>query len=1164
MSTPIADAAARRRACTEFAKPLVVVAGAGTGKTTTLVARVATWLVGPGWDEAATDRADERVAARALDGVLAITFTKAAAAEMDARVRSALRALESGELPTGVLLPGDAERPDEIVRARAKALRLALDRPLATTIHGYCQGLLAEHPFESGVAPGFAIDADGELVAEHARRAAADDLAASFGGARRDEDWLRLARDGVGPDAVATCVAALRVDGVRSADLEHDPASDATLSARIDALEPAARTFAPHARALAALKGAERIARAAESALELVAVLAAREHGGPADTARAIAAIGLDDLVERIDGWIDEGFGSKADKALGADEPAARAAVRALRPVLLPLARFDVDAFRARRAIVRRVLARAEELGDAAAVVTFGDLLARAAHLVETDRGVRDRLRRRTKQILVDEFQDTDDVQVRIVRALALGEGPGPPGLFLVGDPKQSIYGFRGADLAAYDGFVAEALRSGDGPLELVQNFRSTPRVLDAVRRFVEPVMIAERGVQPPFQALVPIGAASGPEVELWTTWARPPAAKTGAATTVGAARRLEAAELVRSLRARAEADERLAWRDVAILSRSRTGLDACFEALRAAGIPYQVEGDRSYYRRREVVDAAAILGAIVDPGDTLSLVAYLRSSACGLPDAVLEALWASGFATDAQLVGGRDGAAALARIVASADAIEQDLASSGFPGGRGIPHFAASLRHALESLAVLRASLVEDTADRFVERLRALVLFEATESARYQGRFRAANLERFVRRVREALDESGDATAVLRALRRSIEEKRDAKEARPAADVENAVRFLTIHGAKGLEFDAVYVIGLASDRNAGDARDGYDRTTRALRVCGAASPNWAEVADTRARRDAAERARLLYVAMTRAKTHLALSAVWNEAPKLRAARDAKSFRDLAEHGLPADFGVRAAAALHGAERTYRDEEFVVRIACEEVPGDHAARAPVADAGRVERAQRDAETLARHALASAARMERARVASASGAAPFEPGRRDNAASRGEARVGALERDDARLTGVLVHAALELAPDFAAARARLERDAENAGASPAIRTEALAVLDAAASGPLGARLRGAPDTIAARELPLLAPARPGDAAIEGWTGSADLVLRDGERWTVVDFKTEALDGRDPRDAARAHARQLDLYARAVREALALSDEPRREVWFLRDGVVGAVD
>ncbi|MBL8862779.1 MAG: UvrD-helicase domain-containing protein [Planctomycetes bacterium] len=1147
----LADQAARERAVRDFTTPLVVVAGAGTGKTTTLVARVVTWLLGPGFDAARREVEDDaRAALRAVDGVLAITFTKAAAAEMDARVRTRLREVEHGAPHPSLIPPADATA----AATRARLVRLALDRPLATTIHGFCQGLLAEHPLESGLPPGFVVDADEQLTHEHARRAVREDLAAAFAPAP-DAHWLTLGREGLGPDRVAQVVAKLRVDGVRAAELAGDPTADDALAPFVAALESAVQAFVPHARTLAGVTRAKAVQRTAEAILALASLRERGAGGSPRERLQGFVACDLDDLAKPLRAWARGEFGQSAGNALGESVAAAARAASELERALRPLIGFDPDAFRARLAIVRRVLARAEAAGAAAAVVTFGDLLARAAELVERDAGVRARLRRRYRQILIDEFQDTDDVQVRLVRALGLGAGRDRPGLFLVGDPKQSIYGFRGADLAAYDGFVDEVLAGGGERLELVQNFRSTPRVLAAVTRFVEPVMQPEHGVQPPFQPLVPRGDEPGPAIELWATWS-PHVQPDFDQTKVDVARRLEARALADALR-RLHA-ERIAWKDMAVLARSRASFTAALELLRDAGIPVQVEGDRSYFRRREVVDASALFGAIADPGDTLSLVAFLRSAACGLPDAALEPLFAHGFAEDAQRLGGPDSDAALARIARAAHALEPEVAGS-FPPGRSIPHWADALEHALASLAILRRSLADDPADTCFERLRALLLLEAAEGSRWQGAHRLANLERFLRRARAELLACGDPAAVLRALRRALDERRDEREARPAADVEDAVRFLTIHGAKGLEFEAVFLLGMASGQARRGDSDGFDRASGALRLCGRSSPAWAAVAAARERRDAAERARLLYVALTRAKSRLVLSATWRVAPELRAWSEAASFRDLGEHGLPPDFGARAQAAHAQGRLEFDAGGCVARLATSEP--EPVARTPGARAAaqRVERARREAAELETSGLQAEARAGRPLVARASRAERDDP---PGAPSPVAAARGRLSRAEARALGTLVHAALEQAPDFEAARTRLEREALRSGTPAAVRAEACTILDSVAGGPLAARF--AAHTILARELDLLVPALDGEQPVEAWTGAADLVLRDATGWVVVDYKTEPLAGRDPRDAAREHAPQLGRYARALAEALGLPAQPRGEVWFLRDGVAAALD
>jgi len=141
------------------------------------------------------------------------------------------------------------------------------------------------------------------------------------------------------------------------------------------------------------------------------------------------------------------------------------------------------------------------------------------------------------------------------------------------------------------------------------------------------------------------------------------------------------------------------------------------------------------------------------------------------------------------------------------------------------------------------------------------------------------------------------------------------------------------------------------------------------------------------------------------------------------------------------------------------------------------------------------------------------------------------------------------------------PDLAAARARVAQVAEELAASEVATTEAVTLLEKAATGPIGKRLASLGSRIVARELALVAPSGASDdGPLDAHAGSADLVYRDGDAWVVADFKTESLGGLEPGVAARRHVHQLDVYANALRDALDLREIPRREVWFLREGVV----
>src|SRR5205823_10045354 len=176
-------------------------------------------------------------------------------------------------------------------------------------------------------------------------------------------------------------------------------------------------------------------------------------------------------------------------------------------------------------------------------------------------------------------------------------------------------------------------------------NFRSVPVILEEVARVVEPVMEPRLGVQPPFEPLLPSRDALGfrrdsPQaswepVEHWVSWKREEAWKTPAVE----ATEIEAVFLAEDIR---ELHERhgVAWSEIAVLLRGIGDLDLYLEAFRRARVPFAVGRDKQYYRRREVIEASALVRSVLDPGDHLALLTVLRSSSVGVPDAALIPLW--------------------------------------------------------------------------------------------------------------------------------------------------------------------------------------------------------------------------------------------------------------------------------------------------------------------------------------------------------------------------------------------------------------------------------------------------------------------------------------------------------------------------------------------
>jgi len=1215
------DREARRAAQTRFDRPLVLQAGAGTGKTTTLIGRILAWTLGTGWERTAKRLAEraaakpfgrpeevtaDRIAAEVLGRVVAITFTEAAAAEMAGRTARELAALASGgEVPSWLdasLLPPPAERV-----ARARALLGTLDHLAVRTIHAFCRGLLAEHPLEAGVHPDLEVDADGRRVEEIVQETLEDSLRPCYG-TPGDPHLLALAALGYGPQEVVEALLALLAFGLPSGELAADP-------------------FA--ADAVRAFRG--RLAAACREVHGLVAPRLGKTRG---KNVRKIEE-GLATLIDRLAGtgeipvgtlkdWADEllpgnlrshlheWVRKRKEKDLFGDVlDELSVAAGTLEPILSHLECLDPELLEHGRLALRPLLAAVEARLRAEGVATFDFLLTGAEQLLARQPEVRRQVRRRIDQLLIDEFQDTDRIQCDLLRWLSL-DGPAEerPGLFLVGDPKQSIYGWRNADLRAYDGFVGLVRAAGGEVMSLVENFRSVPVILEEVARVVEPVMLQREGVQPPFEPLLPCerrqgdpgfvrgGSTRGWEpVEHWISWKADEERGAGR-TPVGEAAQIEATALAADLRALHE-QHGVRWREIAILLRSTTDLDVYLEELRRARVPFAVGRDKQYYRRREVIEAAALVRAVLDPGDHLALLTVLRSPAVGVPDAALIPLWSRQLPRLMTELADLD-PEALATLRQAIEGAAREVSGGRpeeVPGIERVRGWERNLLAAVESLARLRQSFATETADVFVERLRGLTLVEATEAARYLGPYRLANLERFFRQLLSTMEEGGgDVTAILRALRRSVADAREAEEGRPTEGSEDAVAVLTIHGAKGLDFEHVYLVQLHKQppgergprTEAGRTGPGFE-----YRLFGAPTLGFDAVEAARREVEAAERVRLLYVGMTRAKDRLVLAGTW---PDRSQSSDAKPWDQartpmellLSRRDLPGDLHQRWGEALGGGATpawTFADATGAL--------WKFPALRPAESSGLAAEPERPGlpgpEEIA--LVSAGLRAERARAAvreaRAFGGAASEEAHallREQMAERlteerpsapRGAQEGVVDRAAAMAAGSAVHRALEewdLAADPAreAGRQRSRLPAYLAALVEGDELErslpvAGALLETFAAGPLLARLRRLKEHLLARELPVLLP--PGEGALSPVgvvSGAIDLLYRDpddGGRIVIADYKTDEM-GTEEETRARAavYASQGMLYVRAIQEALELVEIPRFELWFLRQGIV----
>jgi ATP-dependent helicase/nuclease subunit A len=784
------DEIERRRAREDLDTTFLVEAAAGSGKTTLLLARIVNLV---------------RSGRARLGEIAAVTFTEKAAAELRVRLRGVLAREGLHE----------ALRELEIARIG--------------TIHAFAAGLLRERPVEAGVDPGFTV---------------ADPLTARLLEDRTWEAWLPEAlSDPAAADAVREAIerglGLGRLRDLAFALVDHRD--------RLEGLpEPAPLPEPP----------AELNADARETLVRLADVARAAARDPEDRAARALTDLAL---------WVHQTAGlPEADQVkalLGPsrlpDKPGrlgnkgkwrSKTALEECRTGLAAL-RERIEAARAtaRHNLIADLtrwatgFVRAYDLAKArAGCLDFLDLLLRARNLVRDRPDVRRDFQTGIRYLLVDEFQDTDPLQLEMV--LSLVEGAPPGSLFVVGDPKQSIYRFRRADIETYED--AKTGLAGHGEILTIRaNFRSTRAILDAVNGVFEGVMVPppDGAYQPEYVALEPSPRteAGGPPAVVTLSPDIPPPGGVGEAAAEEA--RMVAAYLVREV----EQAGRFRYGDVALLFRAMTTVGAYEDALRAAGVPFRTVGSRTYYDRSEVGWTIAALAAIEDPHDPVALVGALRSPFFGITDEAL---------------------------------LRHHTQRGEFCYLRPLPVGAdPALAGAWELLGTLHRERNAVSPAAVVERLLSETEILAAYALEPQGEARVANLLKVLDTAR-ALEATGALT--FRGFVRWLRDRGASRyeEGESAVDADDAVRLMTIHKAKGLEFPVVVVPDLGRE---GPWRAPVllaDRATARLAVnlgdLGDDAMTTLDWADAEAReivRVDAEALRVLYVALTRAERCLVL-----------------------------------------------------------------------------------------------------------------------------------------------------------------------------------------------------------------------------------------------------------------------------------------------------
>jgi ATP-dependent helicase/nuclease subunit A len=1055
-----ADDRTRERVRGDLQSALALEAGAGTGKTTRLVERVLALL------ESGVP----------VSRLVVVTFLREAAEEMRVRLRQELEPRSAGWAQAALAeLPGAA----------------------IGTIHSFAQRLLSQEALAAGWDSASRVLEEGE----------AEDLAR-----RHFRHWLEEA---VRADPAS--LVDLRRLGLRigAADL-YALASRLPVGARVPAAPEA-----PGPGAAAALTAA------LERALETLDAVRT-ECADPEDGALAARPL-LHDALDELATWQGDDLPfAAAALALPAAGKGNRknwrsaAALKRLKEDLGAA----VEAQRALRqavgaAVVARLLAWlapyaawAAAERAAAAVATFDDLLRRGVALLEADAGARGRVEARYDAVLVDEFQDTDPLQARLLDLVGGAPTDAAAGKvarrFVVGDPKQAIYGFRGADVDTY--LAVAATFPPGGRLPLVDNHRALTPLLEVPNRVCAPLM-ADGSVA--YRPLVGGRGETGPA-------APPPLQVLRAEASdeenldASAVRAREAELVARHLRGALDAPWRIEGRalapgDIAILFASRTAYPEYMEALTRYRLPFRAEREKNLWQRRIPRDLGRILLALARPDDRLAVTSALRTSLIGVSD---QALW--------QHVRGSG------RLSLRA------------PGG---PHADPILERALLALAAAAAP----TAGRPSERLLALIetLDLAAAAALDDGAAGVTELGRALESVRllEGTESGGEALARVAAALADVGYERgqgDLPVPAPAAEPSppgGEIRLMTVHEAKGNEFGVIVLgDGWGEPPSVGEKLliGARDRTVD-LRL--AAPLSWgrgAHVGTARAEarhleEKAAERAeqvRLLYVALTRARDVLVVP----DAPPPRSRAGGRSTNRLIARAAGYETPVRALDALSALGLA---PARVVPDAALPAPGEAVAAEVLAAPAE------DLLDLRRRLGARSAAVPIVRPSGVEAAAPVSPPADDTAP-----HARALRADTARRVGTAVHGVLALALEGAGRpwRGQVARVARAAGLEERAADEVEALAARALAHPLVARAARAPR----RALEVAVSARLADGGLV--VGRADLVFADEGGTVIVDFKTDRLAVRRGAAATavaqRGYDGQLRLYAQALAHASGL--------------------
>ncbi len=817
----------QKQAIETIDKNVIVSAGAGSGKTRVLVERFLYIL-----EQWHTNKKEKEKLS--VNNILAITFTRKAAMEMKDRVRKGIRKRLANETDTCGFWREQLE---------------LLESAQITTIHGLCSHILRENSVEAGLDPAFNVAE--EVETQEFLEAVLKDFVRSM--LKKHDKSVNILVEVYGAKGLLRQMRDLlpKIEDITQHDLaqpyENSLNNSSGIKEHLCVLikELAGRRYEVSAKS----KQYEKLEELAENLQDILEGIEEEPVNFDA----------YDKYVKplRRDGALKDLIGEVKDARSQVDF--READKKALGIV------------KAWQNTIRDFSEYIEQRKRAVDFISFDDLESLALKLLQENAEVCRKYMRRYYYIMVDEFQDTNNKQKQLIYLLCGGSAEHLRGrkLFIVGDPKQSIYRFRGADVSVFDKVQQDIINTNGENITLVYNFRTVDTIL--------------RACNEAFSRLLSENESSGVHFKLDHKDQRESKEKPIFLqipfddTTQPFKRELEAKAVAREV---AKMHSRgINCREITILLRKMTNCNLIADALREENIPYQVIDGKGFYERQEIIDLLNMLTVLQNRHRSLELAGILRSCYFGINDAVLTKLFLKG----------HEEGKSLWDVIQKSDITlfgnrQQEL-----------------LQRAVKILNRLRQNAMLLPLPSLWEEIFAELNVEAVLSLQEDGNIKLVNVKKLVQLANKYSTEKQGTLGSWLEYTDKIR-KADVRETSANLNADDAVTIMTIHKSKGLEFKNVFLPMLDDSSSSDNGEIKFDSEIglgiKVLMDGGnfAKTSVLEQVREADTKHQNAERQRQLYVAMTRAQDRLVLSGVFKKDGKSKADSWFNNLRKIFEN----------------------------------------------------------------------------------------------------------------------------------------------------------------------------------------------------------------------------------------------------------------------------